>query len=285
MINAGRVAAALLLFSTLAAAQTSGPAPVVPTDHYGPPTCPGVRTAAHRPSVEAGIAEQEQGAALDHALLSAEPLENFAFQRDRLADYGDCAGTGGCYWADLDAQYRRAELALETEVARHKAGEKLALVMDIDETSLSSYCEMKREDFGYLPSLTNAWVVSPEAAVGIPGAVRLVNRAEAAGVAVFFLTGRPGTPDDASATQAADQTAATARNLGAAGYHNWTGLLLRNGPENGIPTIEYKSKERQRIVDRGYRLLLSVGDQWSDLLGTPQAEVSVKLPNPFYFIP
>jgi hypothetical protein len=30
---------------------------------------------------------------------------------------------------------------------------------------------------------------------------------------------------------------------------------------------------------------MSVGDQWSDLLGDPQAEVNVKLPNPFYFLP
>ena len=275
----------LLLFGSLAAAQISPSAPVVPTDHYGPPSCPGVRAPAHRASVAAGVAEQEQGAALDHALPSAEPLENFAFQRDRLAEYGDCVGEHGCYWADLDAQYRRAEVALDAQMAHAKAGEKLALVMDIDETSLSSYCEMKREDFGYLPSLTNAWVVSPEAAVAIPGGVRLARRAEAAGVAVFFLTGRPGETEASSTAHAADQTAATARNLEAAGYHGWTGLLLRNGPENGIPTIQYKSGERQKIVERGYHIVLSVGDQWSDLLGMPQAEVSVKLPNPFYFIP
>ncbi|MGI4826864.1 MAG: HAD family acid phosphatase [Janthinobacterium lividum] len=285
VISVGRVAAVIWLSGSLAAAQTSSPAPVVPIDHFGPPMCPGVHTPAHRMTVEAATAEQEQGAVLEHALPSAEPLENFALDRYRLADYGDCVGSGGCYWADLDAQYRRAELALEAEITRHKTGEKLALVMDIDETSLSSYCEMKREDFGYLPSLTNVWVVSPEAAVGIPGGVRLVKKAEAAGVAVFFLTGRPGKPEDSGAAPVPDQTAATARNLEGAGYHGWTGLLLRNGAENGIPTIEYKSRERRKIVERGYTILLSVGDQWSDLLGTPQAEVSVKLPNPFYFIP
>ena len=29
--------------------------------------------------------------------------------RYTLADYGECIGNGGCYWADLDAQYKRAE--------------------------------------------------------------------------------------------------------------------------------------------------------------------------------
>ena len=83
----------------------------------------------------------------------------------------------------------------------------------------------------------------------------------------------------------ADETEATARNLQAAGYHGWEGLQLRNGSENAMPTIDYKSGERERIAGKGYKIILSVGDQWSDLLGTPQAEVSVKLPNPFYFIP
>ena len=269
----------------LAGASACAQAPLVPIDHYGPPVCPGIHSPSHRATVDAAKAEQEQGAVLDHALLAAEPVENFELERYRLADYADCVGPGGCYWADLDVQYRRAELALDAELAQHKRGEKLAVVMDIDETALSSYCEMRREDFGYIGSLFNAWVVSPEAAVAIPGAVRLFRKAKASGVAVFFITGRPGLPDASAASHGSDQTEATARNLEAAGLHGWAGLQLRNGPENGMTTIAYKSGERQRIMDRGYTIVLSVGDQWSDLLGTPQAEVSVKLPNPFYFLP
>jgi predicted secreted acid phosphatase len=232
-------------------------------------------------TAEAALAEQRQGAANAQALLSDEPLENFGIARLRLADYADCVGSGGCYWADLDAQYKRAETALAMRVAAEREGtkEKLAVVMDIDETTLSSYCEMKREDFGYVAPMFNSWIVSPEASVAIPGALRLFHEAKAAGVAVFFITGRPGQG------AAADQTAATARNLEAAGFHGWTGLALRNGAENSMATIAYKSEERQKIVGKGYSLVLSVGDQWSDLLGDPQAGLSVKLPNPFYFLP
>ncbi len=271
--------------ASLSQTAASSAVPSVPGNHYGPPVCPGVPVPAHRPTYEADRAEQAQGAVLDRALPSAEPLENFGLQRIRLADYGDCAGAAGCYWADLDAQYRRAERMLDAELARRTPGEKLAVVFDVDETALSSYCEMKREDFGYLPALSNAWVVSPEAAVAIPGGVRLFEEAKAAGVAVFFLTGRPGMPNPAAETHTPDQTAATARNLEAAGYRGWTGLLLRNGPENALSTIEYKSRERGLLVEKGYRIVLSVGDQWSDLLGKPQADFSIKLPNPFYFIP
>jgi HAD superfamily, subfamily IIIB (Acid phosphatase) len=276
--------AALLMWVVGAAV---GQAPAVPTDHYGPPVCTGMEAhVASTPSrAEAAREEQQRGAKDAHALLSAEPMENFGIARDRLADYADCVGNEGCYWADLDAQYKRAEAALAVELAKAKHGEKLAVVMDIDETTLSGYCEIKREDFGFIGPMFNGWVVTPEAAVAIPGALRLFNEAKAGGAAVYFITGRPGVPDYSLAHPGADQTAATARNLEAAGFHGWTGLQLRNGAENAMKTIEYKSGERQRIVDKGYRIVMSVGDQWSDLLGDPQAEVNVKLPNPFYFLP
>jgi hypothetical protein len=260
-------------------------APVVPTDHYGPPACAGIKKAEYHDRVGRAQAEQQEGARDAYALTSAEPLENFDIVRYRMEDYYDCAGTGGCYWADLDAQYRRAEAALTLELGTRKPGEKLALVLDIDETSLSSYCIEQRENYGYIKAMFNAWVVTPEAATAIPGGLRLFNEARAAGVDVFFITGRPGIPDYAAATHDEDQTAPTARNLEAAGYHGWAGLQLRNGSENAATTIEYKSSERQRIKDRGYRIIMSVGDQWSDLQGEPKADVSVKLPNPFYFLP
>jgi hypothetical protein len=268
---------ALLLVAGVAFSQ----APVVPTDHYGPPSCGVAKAASHRMTAGAAMAEQQMGAKDAHALLSDEPMENFGIERYRLADYADCAGDDGCYWSDLDAQYKRAEAALATDV-RYGHGEKLAVVMDIDETTLSSYCEMEREDFGYVGPMFNGWVVTPEAAVAIPGALRLFAEAKATGAAVFFITGRPGRqPGDATG----DETSATARNLEAAGFHGWAGLVLRNGEENRMATIVYKSEERKKIVAKGYTLVLSVGDQWSDLLGDPGASVSVKLPNPFYFLP
>lgn len=48
--------------------------------------------------------------------------------------------------------------------------------------------------------------------------------------------------------------------------------------------MRVKSAERERLVAQGYALVLNVGDQWSDLLGRPEAEYSVKYPDPYYFI-
>lgn len=250
----------------------------------GPPACPvaagkaapsaSVRPAAARPSVESTVAAAESAAADPTMLVAVEPMENFGVARYRLEDYADCVGGGGCYWADVNAQTQRAEVALSQVVATRSLGERFAMVLDIDETSLSSYCEMKRESYGYIPAMFNEWIVSPEADVVLPGTLRLFNLARAAGVKVFFITGRPE-----------EQREATARNLKAAGYKGWAGLSLRSAAQKDMPTVQYKSEERKKIVDAGYRIVMSVGDQWSDLNGAPKAEISVKLPNPFYYLP
>ncbi len=148
------------------------------------------------------------------------------------------------------------------------------MVLDIDETSLSNYCEMRREDYGFISSLYNVWEVSAAADIAYPGTLRLFQKARSAGIEVFFITGRSD-----------EQRVATARNLEAAGYTGWKGLSLRVGPQQHMPTVQYKSEERKKIVDAGYRIVMSVGDQWSDLNGEPRAEISVKMPNPFYYLP
>ena len=241
----------------------------------GPPACGAGDVVRPGRPTDASIRATAASAAGDPTfLLAAEPLPNFGVARFRLQDYAECIGENGCYWADLDAQWVRAEAALEHVLAGRKEGEKLAVVLDIDETSLTNYCEMKREDYGYISVMANEWAVSPEADMPLPGTLRLFNQARAAGIEVFFITGRPG-----------EQRDATAKNLEAAGYKGWKGLALREGEEKTMATVAYKSGERQKIVDAGYRIVMSVGDQWSDLKGTAKAEISVKLPNPFYYLP
>lgn len=264
----------------------AGPEGIVPTNHYGPPACAkNARPLVKSDALDRARTEEKDAAEDSRILLSDEPLPNIAIERYKLVEYGECTGDAGCYWADLDAQYRRAEAELKREVAAKKSGEKLAMVLDIDETALTNWCEMRREDFGFIATLYRPWELSGSA-VAIPGALRLFDEARAAGVAVFFITGRPGKGSSgAQGSDAKDETAATAQNLEAEGFRGYAGLRLRNGEENGMPTIAYKSRERRKIVADGYRIIMSVGDQWSDLLGDPQADASVKLPNPFYFLP
>lgn len=201
-------------------------------------------------------------------------LADRAALREQLLAYHACTCKCGCYAYDLQTETDRALAFLEARVARKKPGEKLAMVLDIDETSLSNWDEMQREDFSYHANTYKAWELSAKATV-LPGTLKLYNEARKLGVSVFFLTGRPE-----------NEREATALNLKLQGYAGWQQLILRPIPHAaGESTTDYKSAARQSIVAEGYTLAINMGDQWSDLRGTPQAELNVKLPNPFYLLP
>jgi len=202
-----------------------------------------------------------------------EPQPNLGLLKNRLTEYHDCKESN-CYYPQIDTQSDKEIQILKRRVAKAKPGEKLALVLDIDETSLSNWDEEKQDDYGYIAADWDAWV-KRRACTAIPGTLRLYQEAEKDKVAVFFITGRPQ-----------DEREDTAANLKAVGYTQWDGLVLRAADHPKTQTVvDYKSAERQEIVAQGYTIILNVGDQMSDLNGNPQAEKSVKLPNPFYFIP
>ena len=202
----------------------------------------------------------------------AEP-PNLGLLKTELKAYHNCTCTCVCYTKALDLQEQRAMAFLERAAAHRKAGEKLALVLDIDDTSLSTWPEISVNDFGFVSDVWKTWADASSAPV-IPGTLRLFKRAQELSVAVFFITGRADTLRDA-----------TEKNLHNAGYDKWDGLTLRTKDQLTEKTIPYKSAARAEIVQQGYHIILSVGDQFSDLRGKPAADYSVKLPNPFYYIP
>ncbi len=203
----------------------------------------------------------------------SERIPNLDKLKDELKAYHDCTGSYGCYTRDLDLQADRAIMFLKQRAAHKRPGEKLALVLDIDETTLSNYPEMVAAGFAYDVARFEAWEKEAKAPA-IGGTLRLYKAARRLGVSVFFLTGRPES-----------DRAATVADLHAAGFDGWQELILRSASEANSTAVIYKSGERARIAGKGYRIVLNVGDQWSDLRGKPMAELSVKYPDPFYFIP
>ena len=100
----------------------------------------------------------------------------------------------------------------------------------------------------------------------------LTKRAKALGVAVFFISGRP-----------AGLQQATERNLREQGYE-FEGVIVLPEGASFKSAVDFKAPERRKITERGYTILLSMGDQESDLKGG-YAERTFKLPNPVYFLP
>jgi HAD superfamily, subfamily IIIB (Acid phosphatase) len=144
-----------------------------------------------------------------------------------------------------------------------------ALVLDIDDTSLSSYDCLKERDFKRSPD-------SPCARGGdlpvIPQTLELYTYARQRGVTVLFLTGRRERLRRATVT-----------NLRAAGYSGRLRLRMRPNRERRGTHDGFKARERRRLERRGFTIVANVGDQRSDLDGGAALR-TFKLPNPMYVI-
>jgi hypothetical protein len=173
----------------------------------------------------------------------------------------------GLYDRDLSAVAGAAQRYLTARLAARRPA-KPAIVLDIDETSLSNYAGLAATNF-------SAAGTAPQAVSGtgvaIAPTLALYRAARSRGVAVFFITGRP------------EQIKAVSEaNLIAAGYaQGWDGTYYK--PADAA-TAAFKSSTRAGIERRGYDILVNLGDQESDLDGGA-ADAAFKLPNPFYFIP
>jgi hypothetical protein len=167
---------------------------------------------------------------------------------------------------------KQARAACKSQGAKPCPKPKLAIVLDIDETTLSNYEYLAAADFaGASGALATSLFAADAPAIG--PTQELFNDARDMDVSVFFITGRPGTiPIVRDKTE---------ENLTGAGYSDWTELILNPGDAGG--TVAYKSGARAEITDDGYLILVNLGDQDSDLKGG-YAEKAFKLPNPYYFI-
>jgi len=164
------------------------------------------------------------------------------------------------------AAQQEAAVAIEDAVD----GEKLAAVFDIDDTCISLYPIQKEINFGYLQEFYE----QQEKAQILPAlkpTLRLYNYLKYRGVTIFFVTAR-----------SEFLKPYTIRNLKQVGYTGFERIYFF--PTNKYQSIEaYKSAMRKMITNQGYTIMMTVGDQESDLQG-PDIGIPVKLPNHIYVI-
>ncbi|MFJ5274206.1 HAD family acid phosphatase [Streptomyces sp. NPDC088358] len=130
------------------------------------------------------------------------------------------------------------------------AGQKLALVFDIDNTSLET-------DF-------HPWYQLPTPAVA--PSLDLARYARSRGVDIFFISARPGII-----------ASETKWNLTSVGYPV-SGLYTRDLPDLFDEVSAYKTGKRAQIESLGYTIIANVGNNDSDLVGG-HAERTFKLPD------
>ena len=149
---------------------------------------------------------------------------------------------------------------------------KLAIVLDIDEVALSAYLLAEEMDFSYDSIKYDQFIRSGRETV-IQPTLKLAIQAQKQGVSVIFLTGRKE-----------GYREVTTANLKRTGYENWAKLIMRPNDVRPAFIADFKIKEREKITEEGYRIILNLGDQYSDFQGGFY-DKGFKYPNPFYYVP
>ncbi len=191
--------------------------------------------------------------------------ENHAIAIERLLLYYN----SGEYGMQIREVANAGRAYLQTQVKDSSRGDKLAAVFDIDETALSNWDAMS--DCGFCSYRVERKLYTEDHDPAIAPVLELFNYAKKSGLHVFFLTGRHES-----------ERAMTIKNLNQAGYSGWADLIMRPDGDRS-PARVFKPKERLKIERQGYRIILNIGDQASDLAGCC-AERVFKLPNPFYLV-
>lgn len=187
-------------------------------------------------------------------------------QIESLTQYYD----SGQYIKDIEKAIKKARIYVDVQI-RNRRQEKLAVVIDVDETALSNYHHLKRLTFtSNIEAFTGAYLLGDLPALE---PIKLfydymINN----NVNVFFVTSRPNSPE---------VSAVTVMNLKKAGYHTWEKLYMRPVHLDNLSTSAFKQQARKEIAHHGYNIILTIGDQDSDLEGG-FTEAKAKLPNPFY---
>ncbi|MGW0578041.1 HAD family acid phosphatase [Streptomyces sp. NPDC002920] len=150
--------------------------------------------------------------------------------------------------ADCQAVMNQALPYLKQRIAAAQAGEKQAIVFDIDNTTLET-------DFGFsYPQPANKPVLD------------VAKYAQEHGVSLFFVTARPGII-----------SGVTDYNLKYVGYQV-SGLYVRGLLDLFKDVAAYKTAQRVNIENKGYTIIANIGNSATDLSGG-HAEKTYKLPD------
>lgn len=199
---------------------------------------------------------------------TAYAVPNLTFVKEELQNYYD----SGSYFTDMQSVLNTAKQDLINIVKSNSQHEKLAIVLDIDDTAISNYADLKSVDFGGNYDMRYQLLLKGDEPALEP-TLSLYNLALEENVDVFFITGR-----------AIKVKELTEKVLKKAGYTKWTNIYFKTDEYKNASATDFKTAIRKKISADGYKIVENVGDQYSDLKGG-YSLYQYKLPNPFYYIP
>jgi Predicted secreted acid phosphatase len=159
----------------------------------------------------------------------------------------------------------------ENEINKLNLPANSAMVFDVDETSLSNYEAIKKIHFGYVRNMWDNWINEANAPA-IPEVKQFYDFVILKKIKVIFLSSRMSS-----------QYNATYSNLKNAGYLEFDTLILKDFFNSNLTSLEFKSRQRELLSQKGYDIIADIGDQKSDLEGQYHG-IQIKLPNYLYII-
>ncbi len=146
------------------------------------------------------------------------------------------------------------------------------VVFDVDETVLSNFEVMKKDNFCYVKQDWDEWI-SEIRCPAIPHMLSLYKFLLDKKIKIVFITGRK-----------ASQQESTEINLRAEGFIDFDTLITRQPNELDLSALQYKSEKRKALEKKGYQIAATIGDQQSDLEGIFNGKLQIIIPNYMYKI-
>ena len=194
---------------------------------------------------------------------SSNQLVNLRTAKDIVKDYYESG--------KFNEEMREVINDAKEKFDKIKVKSNSVVIFDVDETALNNYGLAKQMDFGYVYDLNKKWNEELKAPA-IKETQELVSYLHNRGFKIIFLTGRNSNEYDV-----------TYKNLIQAGYSGFDTLITQSKEDQNLKAQEYKSKVRTELTAKGYNIIGTVGDQWTDLNG-PYSGIQIKLPNYLYEI-
>jgi len=194
---------------------------------------------------------------------ASEKPVNVTVARNEVKEYYE----SGKYDEELDEVIKNArEQFQEVEIK-----ENSVVIFDVDETVLNNYGLAELMGFGYVYEMNKKWNAELKAPA-IPQVKELYDFLIEKGAGIVFLTGRN-----------IPEYEVTYKNLKQEGYTVFDTLITQREHEYELSAQEFKSSKRKELIEKGYEIIGTVGDQWSDLNGEYHG-IQVKIPNYLYLI-
>lgn len=197
------------------------------------------------------------------------PCRDITVPKDGGADVSTVKGLVFSHSSDYRKEFSQAIKDARAACQRHIGEKNVAIVSDIDETLLDNRAFFEKHPEFHWKEF-DVWVNDAQAPV-LKQTADFLAWARKKGFAIFFITGRMELLRSGTITNLVNNKIA------------YDGLYMRpNGNKTSAETV--KSVFRKQIEDMGFKIIVNIGDQYSDLAGG-FSEDCEKLPNKMYFIP